>query len=121
MMEEVDLPDQPHYNPQDTYQMVVMHQDHGRTTDSYPVFDLGMFRVAEADKLANFLMACCQQVDLEHFEGVVSNVLEAWGCLAYRCWLLPVLSVDGKEPHLMGCLELNNEGICEVSRTVDPR
>lgn len=104
-----------HVNDTETfYQMVVMHQDHGRNAISHPFYDLGQFTPKDAYHLANFLLACCQQQDKEMFEGVVGNIIEAWGSLSYRCWLLPL----EKERCV---LEICGEGIVEVPSYHDPR
>ena len=96
------------------YQMMVMHQDHGRTPSAHPVFDLGQFTPQDANKVANYMLALTQHLDLEMFEGNPANLVEAWGCLSYRCWLLPL------SPSLP-MLEINNEGIEEVPNYQDPR
>ena len=96
------------------YQMMVMHQDHGRSADEHPVYDLGIFTPKKANQLANFLIAVCGQMGLDPYNGEVHNICEAWGSMEYRCWLLPV--EEGGS-----CLELCAEGIVEVSHYHDPR
>lgn len=114
-MPDIDYnPDEERYPDHLLYQLVVQHQDHGRTTEVFPVFDLGLFNVRDANHLANYLATVCHQQGHELFDDTVHNLVEAWGCMDYRCWLLPI-------GHNGVCLELNDDGVVEVPAANDPR
>jgi len=117
LLTEDDVRSWPH-----PYQMLIMHEKHGQTTKEFPVFSLGTMRLQEAWILASYLATATAEacVDLREADEV-HNIMEAWGCPEFRCWLLPVDVTTPSGATSLPALAIGNEGIFEPPADQDPR
>lgn len=114
---EEDAPDSDYTQPDaevSPYQVFLCHAEEGFAPIHHPHWDLGVFTITTWAATASFLSAAAKHLAIEYFEDEPSNLIEAWACLGYLCWLLP------RDPELP-CYTYGNDGLQEVPRNKDPR